>query len=456
MNGSRACLDVCSRRLYCLRLTALICFLSSGCGFPHDESENIWEQYGPRPGNFDKPSAIPFLKTAWARQEEWPGWRGPRGDGTSLEAGIPTRWNTRESVVWRAAIPGKGHSSPIVWKDQVFLTTCLEAEEKRTLLCLSRSDGKFLWEREVLHAPLEQKHELNSFASSTPVTDGRHVWVTFLDVSHMRVACFDFAGNLVWDRSPGEFYSKHGFCSSPVLYRDMVIVNGDQDAAAWIVALDKETGAERWRADRPNRTRSYCTPLVIEAGGRTQLVLSGSKCVASYDPDTGKQIWIVDGPTEQFVSSLVYGDGVLFMTAGFPTYHLMGILPTGTGEVTHSHVLWHDTKCADYVPSPIAFDKYFYFVNDNGIAGCVVAKTGQRLWTERLGKHHSASPVSAGGCLYFPDDSGTTYVLRAGPKFEIVSKNRLEDECYASPAIAHGLLFIRTLHSVWCIGDKRP
>jgi hypothetical protein len=384
--------------------------------------------------------------------EEWPGWRGPRGDGTSAEQGLPIRWSKTENIRWQARIPGKGHSSPIVWGERIFLTTCLEREEKRLLLCLNRLDGRILWQREVLTAKLERKHNLNSFASSTPVTDGRHVWATFLESPRMQAVCYDFDGREIWRRSPGEFHSVHGFCSSPILYKDMLIINGDQDAEAWIVALDKTNGGERWRADRPNRTRSYCVPIIVKAAGKTQLVLSGSKCVASYDPDTGEQIWIIDGPTEQFVSSLVYGDGVLFLTAGFPTYHLMGIRPDGHGDVTHSHVLWHDTHAADYVPSPIAHGSYFFWVNDNGIAGCVDAKTGKREWTQRLGKHHSASPVSAGGYLYFPDDDGNTYVLKAGPKFELVSKNPLGDECYASPAVAHGEIFIRTLHNLYCIG----
>jgi outer membrane protein assembly factor BamB len=380
-----------------------------------------------------------------SRAEEWPGWRGPRGDGTSTETGIPIHWSKTENVQWKAAIPGKGHSSPVIWGDRIFLTTCLEDSGKRLLLCLSRLDGKPLWQREVLTTKLEEKHLLNSYASSTAVTDGQHVWVTFLQTPRIVVVAYDMDGNKVWRQSPGNFYSKHGFCSSPVVYKDMVILNGDQDAEAWIVALDKTSGAERWRTDRPNRTRSYCVPLIIDAGGRKQLVLSGSKCVASYDPDTGKQLWLLDGPTEQFVASLVYQDGVIFLTAGFPTYHIMGIRPDG-------HVLWHDTRGAGYVPSPIAHGHYFFLVNDNGIASCLAIQTGKRLWMERLGHHHSASPVTAGDYLYFPDDNGTTYVLRAGPKFEVVSRNALADECYASPAISHGQIFVRTLHHLYCIG----
>jgi outer membrane protein assembly factor BamB len=230
---------------------------------------------------------------------EWPSWRGPHGDGTSDETGLPLRWSRGENVAWKTAIPGKGHSSPIVWGDRVFVTSCREDQGQRLLLCLDRRDGRILWERVVLTAPLEKLHALNGRASSTPATDGRYVWVTFLAGDDVQVACHDFDGRRVWQRSPGQFFSRHGFCSSPALYKDLVIVNGDQDVEAWIVALDKATGAERWRAGRPNRTRSYCPPLVFDAAGRKQLVLSGSKCVAAYDADTGKQHWIIDGPTEE-------------------------------------------------------------------------------------------------------------------------------------------------------------
>jgi outer membrane protein assembly factor BamB len=395
---------------------------------------------------------------------EWPGWRGPRGDGISDETNVPIHWSKTENICWKTPIPGTGHSSPIVWNDRVFVTTCLETEQERLLLCLDRRDGKVLWQRVVVTAKLERKHKLNSYASSTPATDGRYVWVTFLDYPNVFVACYDFAGNRVWQKSPGQFHSVHGFCSPPILYKDMVIINADQDAPAYLVALDQATGAERWRIDRPNRTRSYCPPIIIDAAGKKQLVLSGSKCVAAYDPDTGKPFWIIDGPTEQFVASMVFTDGVLFLTTGFPEHHLMGIQPDGTGNVTNTHVLWHEgtstrgARGASYVPSPIAHGPYFFLVSDkssdSGLASCFEAKTGQRLWMERLGRHHSASPVSAGDHLYFVDDDGTTFVLKAGPKFELVSKNSLGEECHASPAVAHGQFFIRTVSNLYCIGSS--
>jgi outer membrane protein assembly factor BamB len=394
-----------------------------------------------------------------ARADEWPGWRGPRGDGVSDDSNVPLRWSRTENVRWKVAVPGRGHSSPVVWGDRVFVTSCREKEQERVLLCYDRRDGKLLWQRVVLTAPLEKLHGLNSHASSTPATDGRHVFVTFLADPHVRVVCYDFNGNRVWDRSPGTFSSRHGFCSSPCLYKDLVIVNADQDADGYLVALDRATGAERWRTARPNQTRSYCPPVVFDVAGRKQLVLTGSKCAAGYDPDTGRQNWIVDGPTEQFVASMVERDGLVFLTAGFPTYHVMAIRPDGSGNVTTTHVVWHDatTKTgAAYVPSPIVHGKSLYVVSDEGWLNCFDAATGRRRWKERLGRHHSASPVSAGGYLFFLDDSGETWVLHAGDKLDVVARNKLGEECRGSPAVAHGQLFIRTLEHLYCIstGDR--
>ena len=387
-----------------------------------------------------------------ARGEDWPAWRGPRGDGTSLETTAPLHWTAEDNIHWKVELPGNGHSSPVIWGNRVFITTCLEKEGQRKLLCLDRRDGKLLWERTVLTSLLEDKHKLNSFASSTPATDGKHVWVSFLQFPAMIVACYDMDGALVWKKSPGTFFSRHGFCSPPILYKDMVILNGDQDAQGYLVALDKCTGGQRWRADRPNFTRSYCPPLIAQAAGRMQLVLTGSLCVASYDPDTGKQIWIIDGPTEQFVASMIYANDLFYLTAGYPTYHAMAIRPDGHGNVTKTHVQWHETKGAGYVPSPVADGKHVFYVNDGGIGTCFDGLTGKRLWQERLGKHHSASPIAAAGRLYFLADDGMTYVVSASKSFKLLAKNPLNEDCYASPALAHDQLFIRTSQHLYCIG----
>jgi outer membrane protein assembly factor BamB len=403
-----------------------------------------------------------------ARAGDWPGWRGPHGDGTCDDKALPLKWSATDNIAWKTPIPGKGHSSPIVWGDRVFVTTCLEDEAKspedkarRMLLCLDRRDGSILWQKEVISARLEKLHRLNSRASSTPATDGKHVFVTFLGASDTKeprviVGCYDFEGNRVWQKSPGRFSSVHGFCSSPLLYKDTLIVNCDHDGDGYVVSLAKSDGEPRWRIDRPNKTRSYCAPLVVEAAGRTQMVMSGSKCVASYDPDTGKQWWIIDGPTEQFVSSPVFLDDTFFLTAGFPTYHYMGIKPDGSGNVTETGVAWHhqvrNSREGAYVPSPIACGKWFYAVSDDGILNSFEAKGGEWKWKKQLGKHHSASPVLAGGRLYFTADNGDTYVLKAGEAFDLENVNPLGEEVYGSPAAAGGQLFLRGDKHLFCIG----
>jgi outer membrane protein assembly factor BamB len=396
--------------------------------------------------------AVFFTLTALATAEDWPGWRGPRGDGTSNETGLPVRWSADNNVRWKVDVPGIGHSSPIVTGDRIILTSCREETKERLLLCFDRRDGKLLWERVVLKAPLERKHEFNSYASSTPVTDGHRVWVTFLDRPKVVVACYDLDGTRAWQTSPGEFQSVHGYCSVPVLYKDVVILNEDQDdLSAFIVALDKATGAERWRVARPG-VRSYCPPTIIEADGRTQMVLSGSNHITAYNPTNGEKLWEIDGPTEQFVASFVFHDGLLFMTGGFPERHVLSIRPDGSGNVTATHIAWRTAKGAGYVPSPIAWDHHVFLVNDEGVANCWEAKTGKQCWQQRLGRRHHASPIAAEGRLYFTDASGTTHVLTAGPTFEAIAKNSLGDECSASPAVSHGNIFYRTLHYLWCIG----
>jgi outer membrane protein assembly factor BamB len=419
------------------------------------------------PRRFLPPALIVLLLASPNLAENWPGWRGPRGDGTSHETDVTVRWSEKENILWKVPVHGIGHSSPAVWDERIFLTSCDLKTKERLLMCFNRGSGKMLWKRTVLTAPLEPKHKLNSYASSTPATDGERVYVTFLGMPHVQVACYDMDGNKLWQKSPGKFHSPHGFCSPPTLYKDKVIVNCDQDARfakdpkqrSFIVALDRKSGAELWRIDeRPHQIRSYCAPLIVEAGGRTQMVLSGTRTVTSYNPDTGKLLWIIDGPTEQFVASPVFGEGVFFLTAGYPDYHNMAILPHGKGNVTKSHVLWHEANVAarkaSYVPSPVAHDKHFFLVSDLGFAQCFEARTGKRLWIEQLGRHHSASPVSANGLLYFLDDDGDTWVIRAGPKFDLVAKNSLDDEAYASPAISDGRIFLRTLHHLYCVDKK--
>jgi outer membrane protein assembly factor BamB len=400
---------------------------------------------------------IPTLAfaTVSLHAENWPNWRGPRLDGTCIEKNIPVKWSATENVAWRTELPGGGHASPIVFGGKVFTVAASEQSGERLLVCLDRATGKILWQQCVVKAPTEHKHRENSYASSTPATDGQRVFCTFLDGKNVVVAAYDLAGKQLWLKRPGVFSSVHGFCSTPVLYKDKVIVNCDHDGDGYIVALGREDGRELWRIDRPNKTRSYCTPIIRQAAGRTQMVLSGSKCVASYDPDTGRLIWIIDGPTDQFVASMVFSEktGLFYITGGFPDHHILAIRPDGTGNVTNTHVVWHHhaPQGVAYVPSPIVAGDWLLVADDVGVAHAFDAKTGKIVWTQRFGREH-ASLVSANGLVYFLNDKGVCNVVRPGAKFEVVATNDIGENTYASLAPSDGQIFLRGEKSLFCIG----
>jgi len=414
-----------------------------------------------------------FFVAGLIRAENWPGWRGPSGDGVSAGEGIPTKWSSTENIAWKIAVPGEGHSSPIVWGDKVFLTSSLTEKNKRILLCIDRLSGQTVWQRDVVQSPPETIHRLNSRASGTPATDGKQVYVTFMraegdkviapNVGSERlitpgkiiVAAYDLDGNEKWKTNVGDFLSAHGFNTCPVLFEDLLILNGDHDGDAYLVALDRESGRQRWRTRRENKTRSYVTPIIREIDGITQMILSGSLCVASYDPRNGKRHWIVDGPTEQFVASMVYDGKYVFATGGYPERHTLAIRPGGKGNVTDTHIAWRTTRGAAYVPSPIISGRYLLMVADSGIASCFEARTGKRHWMERLPGGHSPSPVSADGLVYFVSDRGVATVIRPSETFAVIAKNELGEPVSASPAISQGQIFLRTHQHLYCIGSKK-
>ena len=413
------------------------------------------------------------LTAATLHAENWPQWRGPRLDGTSLDKGFPKKIEA-SNTLWRTELPGEGHASPIVWNDRVFVVASIAEPEERVLIALDRASGKIVWHQAVVKSPLESIHRLNSRASSTPATDGERIYTAFLDQTEtdatraanadhppgkgevnkgtVVVSAHDFSGKLLWQVRPGLFSSKHGFCSSPILFKDKVIVNCDHDGDGYIVAFARDSGKQLWRITRPNNTRSYCVPIIRELAGKTQMVLSGTKCITSYDPNDGKLIWMMDGPTEQYVASLVHSEktGWLYMTGGFPDHHLMAIRPDGTGNVTNTHVQWHTNKGVAYVPSPIVAGDHFLIVSDSGIGHCFDAKTGDILWEERMKEHH-ASLASAEGLVYFINDFGTLRTVKPGAKYECVAESEIGEKVFASPALSDGQLFIRGEKTLMCV-----
>jgi hypothetical protein len=386
--------------------------------------------------------------------ENWPAWRGPRGDGTSLETSAPTEWNATRNVAWKTVIPGAGHSSPIVWEDRVFTATAMPENKERALLCLDRRTGQILWRKAVLTADLENKSGENSFASCTPATDGERVYVAFLDIKQVVVAAFDLSGKQLWLVRPGEFQNDHGFSSSPVLYQDKVILAAQGKQGNFLVALSRVDGHTLWKNALDNPSNSFGQPLARLLAGRPQVILYGDKAVTSFNPQDGARLWFVESPSTDFVITPVFNEqaGLLLSTSSWPKKELQAIKPDGQGDVTQTKIVWKNAPGAPYVPSPIAIDRFFLTVSEAGNEiYCFEAATGQVLWHEPFGHCH-ASPVCAGGLVYFLNDKGVTQVIRPGDKYELVASNDLGEKCYASPAVSRGQIFLRGFTNLYCIG----
>ena len=389
------------------------------------------------------------------RAEPWPGWRGPRGDGTCLEDDVPTHWDPAWAV-WKTVLPGIGHASPIVWGDRVFTVTALPDSEERILLCVDRSAGEILWQQTVVRGPLEKLHKENSHASGTPATDGERVYVAFRVGDEIVAAAHDFAtGEQLWLVRPGTHTGEWGFSNEPVLFKDKVILDGDSKGDSFLVALSRTDGRELWRVDRTRKGISYSAPLIRDLAGRTQMIQCGDRSVTSFDPNTGGEIWRVDGPSQEFVATPVYSDGagLVFISSSWPKQILLAIRPDGHGDVTETHVAWRDTKGAPYVPSMIVAGDYLLSVNNFGVAFCYEAATGRVLWEEKLGRTH-ASPVLVRGSVYFINDDGQVNVIKPGPRFERIAQYDLGEGCYASPAISDGQVFLRGFNHLFCVGMK--
>lgn len=387
--------------------------------------------------------------------ENWPCWRGPRGDGSSLETGVPTQWSATNNIAWKTAIPGIGHSSPVIWQDRIFLTTAVTDMQARMLLSLDRKTGKLLWQETVLRAPVEAKHNENSLASSTPATDGERVYVTFLDGKEVVVAAYSFEGKQLWLVRPGQFYSQWGFCHTPVIFEDKVIVDCDSKGENFIVAVNRADGRTAWKVQRENPTQSYSAPLIRTMAGRAQMVVAGNNAVTSFNPANGERLWYVNGPSSDSVATPTFSEkaGLVFTSSSWPDRVLLAIRPDGSGDVTQTKVVWRSKEGAPYVPSSVCAGDLFFTSSFSDKAGyCFEAATGKILWKERMGLHH-ASPVTANGLVYFLNDDGVAHVVKAGPQYELVARNELGEKTYASPAISGGQIFLRSFANLYCIGQ---
>ncbi|MBK6282208.1 MAG: PQQ-binding-like beta-propeller repeat protein [Draconibacterium sp.] len=387
--------------------------------------------------------------------QNWPNWRGPNGDGTSTEINLPVKWDSITNVLWKSEVPGTGHSSPIIWENKLFTLSAVSETNEKILLCFDVENGDLLWQKTIIKSDFENKHNDNSFASGTPATDGKLVYVSVLDKDDVLVAAYDFSGEQVWVQRPGKFSSPHGYSCSPALFEDKVIINGDSQGEAFIAALNKKDGKVIWKVDHDKPAHSFSTPIFREITGKKQMIFCGNKEIASYNPEDGSRYWWVNGPSEDFCSSPVYNEklNLVLVSSAWPQRHLLAIKPDGNGDVTESHVVWQTTKGAYYVPSPVCTDDYLFSTMTNGQVHCIEVATGNIMWTENLGKQYS-SPVLANGLVYMPNDDGVITVIKPGSKFEMVAQNSIGERMNASPAISKGKIYLRGDSHIFCIGNK--
>ncbi len=397
-----------------------------------------------------------------AAAENWPGFRGPTRQGISHETGIPVKWSTTSNIEWKTPIPGEGWSSPIVFDNYVFVTTATDAGASFRLLCLDRLTGSVLWDKEVLRQKPGHKSRQNSYASSTPVTDGQQVYVLAFDGS---LAAVSMKGTVVWTNRDFPYYSEHGLAVSPIVYRDLLIVPFDGSSAgpdkylgwqkpwgqAVVVALDKNTGKVRWKGRRGLSRIAHVTPQILTENGHDQLISSAGDAVQGFDLITGERIWTLSNPGEGVVPSVVIGDGLIFTTSGFGQPTIRAIRTGGKGDVTQTHIAWESPDDVPMIPSKLYVKPYLFSVTEAGVAKCLKAATGEVLWRERLAGRFSASPIWAEGRIYFLSERGRTTVVEAGPEFKVIAENEIEEKCCASPGVSQRHIFIRSENNLYCI-----
>ncbi|MBI81750.1 MAG: dehydrogenase [Planctomycetaceae bacterium] len=386
-----------------------------------------------------------------AHTGDWPWWRGPNSNGIA-EAGQqpPVAWSRTKNVAWKVPVPGRGHSSPTVVGDRIYLATGDEVTASQSILCFDRGTGKQLWRRDVNRGGFPDRiNRKNTHASSSIACDGTRLFATFYNHGGIQVVALNLDGKPQWEQVAGKFAPdeyKNGYAASPVLYGNLVIIAGDFDGEAFLTAFHRETGQRAWSTPRPSRI-NYASPIVARVAGRPQLLISGGDIVASYDPRSGSELWTAVATTMATAGTMVWDGELVFASGGFPESGTFCIRADGSGEV----VWQNNQRC--YEQSMLAFAGNLYAVTDSGIALCWDAATGEELWRERLRGPISASPVLSGGHIYAVNELGTTWVYRAtSEKFELVQENQLGNEVFASPTICGDQVFLRVSESV---EDKR-
>ncbi|HSH20105.1 MAG TPA: PQQ-binding-like beta-propeller repeat protein [Draconibacterium sp.] len=415
--------------------------------------------------------------------DNWLQWRGPLGSGAALKGNPPTEFNESKNLKWKTAIPGKGHATPIVWEDKIIIQTAMptnekiEAEEKEVsegqrrmsgsttdavyefkVVLVNRESGLIEWETTVTKEhPEESTHNLGSWASNSPCTDGEFIYAYF---GSRGIYCLDFSGEIQWQKDYGQMQKVMSFGegASPYLYKDKLFIQWDHEGESFIVALNKKTGEEEWKVARDEGT-SWATPFVVEVNGKTQVITSATTQVRSYDYDTGEIIWTSTGLTRNVIPNPVYANGILYVMSGFRGNALQAIdLPKAKWDITGSDaILWTYNQDTPYTPCPLLMDGKLYFLRaNNGELTCLDAKTGKVFYSkeklERIGNLYS-SPSGVGDRIYDTAEN-ICLVIKAGEKFEIIASNELNDNFHASPVIVGNELILRGFNSLYCFTEK--
>lgn len=374
---------------------------------------------------------------------DWPWWRGPDRNGwTTSGSSVPTTWSDSQNVLWKTPVPGRGHSSPIVVGSRVFLTTADTKQQIHSVLAFDRKSGQKLWQTEVSRGGFPARnHPKNTEATSTLASDGERLFASFYHHDTLEAITLTLDGKIAWRKTAGPFHPKryeYGYAPSPLLFGDTVIYSAEHDGPSYLTALDRASGAVRWKQDRPANI-TFSSPVIANVAGRLQLLISGSQKVWSYDPTNGKPLWSVDGTTAATCGTMVWDGDVVIASGGYPTAETIAVKADGSGKV-----LWRNNqKC--YEQSMLATKGHVYGLTDNGVLFCWRVADGKEMWKQRLRGPVSSSPILVGDNIFWANELGTTYVFKANPeRYESVAENQLGAESFASPAVSGDRLFLRT------------
>jgi outer membrane protein assembly factor BamB len=421
---------------------------------------------------FVLPSVLPCclyftLIVSSALAADWTGFRGPNGQGISADKDVPTKWSATENIAWKTAVEVQGWSSPIVSGDRVFISGTTSDGATCHVIAFDRLSGKVMWDKKVFAQQPRHKRKENSYATPTPVTDGKRVYATFGSGS---IAAVDFSGENVWVNHDVKFHSHHGLSSSPIIVDGLLVMpydgssDGENNKVGWkipwkdaeLLALDTDTGKAKWHGKRGLSRLSHGSPCLMQVNGKTQIISGAGDVVQGHDPTNGELIWTIYSKGEGVSPSVVVGGGHVFSCSGFEAPTIRVIRADGNGDVTKTHMAWEQREGVPALASLLYLAPHIYSVTDKGVVNCFDAKSGDVVWQNRIGGKHSVSPTLIDGNIYFFDElTSEATVIKAGAKFELVEKNSLLGETMkASPAVSQGNIFVRTTGHLICIGPK--